>query len=89
MAHSKSAIKRVRQNEKHRDRNRAGRSELRTHLKKLRAAIAAADTDKATELMPAAVSLVDTMVKKGVLHENAANRYKSRLAKQLASVAAG
>ena len=86
MAHSKSAVKRIRQNEKHRDRNRAERSRLRTHLKKLRTAIGASDAGMAKELMPQAMSLVDTLVKKGVLHENAGNRYKSRLARQVAAI---
>ena len=87
MAHSKSAIKRVRQNEAHRERNRAERSRLRTHLKKLRTAIGASDAATAKELMPEAMSLVDTLVKKGVLHENAGNRYKSRLARQIVAIA--
>ena len=86
MANSRSAVKRVRQNETRRNRNRGHRSKLRTELKKLRLAIDASDAGKVRELLPGTVSLVDTMVKKGVLHENTGNRYKSRLASRLAAL---
>lgn len=83
MAHSLSAIKRVRQNEKRRKRNRSNRSALRTQVKKLRSAIEDGKLDDAKVLLPATISMVDVMVRKGVIHENAGNRYKSRLSKRL------
>jgi small subunit ribosomal protein S20 len=83
LAHSLSAIKRVRQNEKRRLRNRSDRSELRSQIKKLRKAIDAGKVEDAQKLLPETVSMVDVMVKKGVIHENAGNRYKSRLSKRL------
>ena len=88
MAHSLSAIKRVRQNEKRRKRNRSNRSALRTQIKKLRTAIEAGKLEDARALLPATISMVDVMVRKGVIHENAGNRYKSRLSKHLTATPA-
>ena len=85
MAHSASAIKRVRQNVKRRLRNRSNRSRLRSQIKKLRQALSTRDVAEAKKLLPETASLVDVMVKKGILHENAGNRYKSRLARLVAS----
>jgi small subunit ribosomal protein S20 len=84
LAHSLSAIKRVRQNEKHRLRNRADRTRLRNQIKKFRQAIDAQNADEAQKLLPDTISLIDVMVKKGVLHENTGSRYKSRLTRRLA-----
>ena len=86
MAHSLSAIKRVRQNEKRRMRNRGNRTQLRSQIKKLRQAIEANNAEEAKKLAPETMSLVDVMVKKGVIHENAGNRYKSRLSRQVAAI---
>ena len=79
MPNHKSAEKRVRQNEKRREVNRGNRGRLRTGVKKLRTALESGDTGSAQELLPATVSLIDKAVQKGVLHRNAAARYKSRL----------
>jgi small subunit ribosomal protein S20 len=87
LAHSLSAIKRVRQNEKRRVRNRGHRTRLRTQIKKLRQAIEAGNAEEAKKLLPGTVSLVDVMVKKGVIHRNAGSRYKSRLSRRLAALA--
>lgn len=76
MANIKSQIKRNRQNEKARVRNRAARSELRTSLRSAEAAIG---TDGAAEAVAAAVQLIDKAASKGVIHRNAAARQKSRL----------
>ncbi len=83
MAHSLSASKRVRQNEKQRIRNRADRTRLRTQIKKFRQAIDAKNADEAQKLLPGTISLIDVMVKKGVLHQNTGSRYKSRLTRRL------
>lgn len=88
LAHSLSAIKRVRQNEKRRARNRAHRTQLRTQVKKFRQAIDGGNADEAKKLLPDTVSMVDVMVKKGVIHENAGSRYKSRLTRRLAAASA-
>ena len=79
MPNHKSAEKRVRQNEKRREVNRGNRSRLRTGIKKLRAAMESGDAGSAQGLLPETVSLIDKAVQKGVLHRNAAARYKSRL----------
>ena len=79
MPNHKSAEKRVRQNEKRRDMNRSNRSALRTSIKKLRAALASNDKAAATELLPETISKIDKAIQKGVLHRNAAARFKSRL----------
>jgi small subunit ribosomal protein S20 len=79
MPNHKSAEKRVRQNEKRRDINRGNRGRLRTGVKKLRAALESGDAGAAQTLLPQTVSLIDKAVQKGVLHRNAAARYKSRL----------
>jgi small subunit ribosomal protein S20 len=79
MPNHKSAEKRVRQNEKRRDINRGNRGRLRTGIKKLRAALESGGAGSAQELLPQTVSLIDKAVQKGVLHRNAAARYKSRL----------
>lgn len=79
MPNHKSAKKRVRQNEKRRAINRSNRSRLRTAIKKLRAALTSGDAQTAQTLLPATVSTIDKAIQKGVLHRNAAARYKSRL----------
>ena len=79
MANHKSAEKRVRQTAKRNSVNSRNRSRLRTQVKKLRAAIEEGDQQAAQTLLPQTVSLIDKSVQKGILHSNAAARYKSRL----------
>ncbi|HKY05595.1 MAG TPA: 30S ribosomal protein S20 [Blastocatellia bacterium] len=79
MANHKSAEKRVRQTERRNEVNRRNRSSLRTQVKKLRAAIEDGDREQAQLLLAATVSIIDKSIQKGVLHRNAAGRYKSRL----------
>jgi small subunit ribosomal protein S20 len=68
----------MRQSEKRRIVNRSNRGRLRTGVKRLRAALT--DTSgEAQALLPETISLIDKAVQKGVLHRNAAARYKSRL----------
>ncbi|HLA95794.1 MAG TPA: 30S ribosomal protein S20 [Pyrinomonadaceae bacterium] len=87
MANHKSAIKRVRQNTKRNEINRANRSKLRTQIKKLRGALSASDKAQSSELLNPTVSLIDKAVNKGILHRNAAARHKSRLTKHVAELA--
>jgi small subunit ribosomal protein S20 len=79
MPNHKSAEKRDRQNERRKAINTAGRSKLRTQIKKLRSVLAEGDTTAAKTLLPETVSLIDKAARKGVLHQNAAARHKSRL----------
>ena len=85
MAHSKSAKKRVRQNEEQRVRNRHHRSRLRTAIKQLRAAVAAGDQDASQEQLPRTIALLDRMAGRRVIHRNAAARTKSRLSRLLSN----
>ena len=62
--------------------------EVRKHLKKLRAAIEDGDRQTAQTLLPQTVSLIDKSVQKGILHSNAAARYKSRLTMTVSSMTA-
>lgn len=77
----------MRQNEKRRLVNRSNRSRLRTSIKKLRAALEETDTNAVNELLPQTVSTIDKAVQKGVLHKNAAARYKSRLTARVNNLA--
>ena len=79
MPNHKSAEKRVRQNEKRREINRSNRGRLRTSIKNLRTALSAGDVSAVEKMLPATISTIDKAVQKGVLHRNAAARYKGRL----------
>ncbi|MCU1495074.1 MAG: ribosomal protein [Acidimicrobiaceae bacterium] len=78
MANIKSQIKRIKQNEVRRERNKAVRSELRTRTKGALAAVEAAADDAETKVQ-AAVRRIDKAAAKGVIHPNQAARRKSRL----------
>jgi small subunit ribosomal protein S20 len=86
VANIKSQIKRNRQNEKARERNKAVRSEMKTRVKR---AVTAAEegADDAKEAFEAAVKRIDKAASKGVIHKNQAARRKSRLAKRVNSPA--
>jgi small subunit ribosomal protein S20 len=74
-----SALKAHRQSLKRREQNREMRSTLRTAIKSIRAAIDARDVDGVKKQLPGTVSLIDKMAAKGIIHDNAAARHKSRL----------
>jgi small subunit ribosomal protein S20 len=85
----KSVLKRARQSRERADVNRANRTEVRTSVKKLRAALGAGDLKASTELMRPTLAALDHAISKGVLAENTANRYKSRLALAFNALQAG
>ena len=85
MAKGKSALKRMRQNEKRRLRNRMIRSRVRTAIKAARAALAAGGPEARAAVI-AAIRALDKAVTKGVLHRNTAARKKSALARRLAAL---
>ena len=89
MANIKSQIKRNRQNEKRRERNKAARSSLRTATKKVHAAVREGYADAATTSARDASRAYDKAASKGVVHRRTAARHKSRLAKTANIVAAG
>jgi len=76
----KSALKRLRQSEKHRLRNKAVKSEVRTYGKKVLAAVDANNKEDATSQLRKVSSLYDKAVRKGAIKQNTASRSKSRLA---------
>ena len=80
MPQHKSAIKRVRQNEKRRKHNQPQRSKMKTLVKK---ALDTTDKEQAHEAVKEATAYLDKMAAKGMVHENFAARRKSKLAKHL------
>ena len=79
MANHKSAKTRIRRNERRRIINGARRGRIRTHIKKVEAAIEAGDKDAAAEALKAAQPEIHRGVTKGVLHKSTAARKLSRL----------
>src|SRR3954451_14776229 len=83
VANIKSQIKRVKTNEKRRQRNKSVRSAVRTAVRRFREAVEAGDTDKATALQRAAARALDKAASKGVIHRNQAANRKSAMAKRV------
>jgi small subunit ribosomal protein S20 len=88
VANIKSQIKRNRQNEKRRVRNKAVRSELKTRTKTALAA-ASEGREDVEELARLAIKKLDKAASKGVIHKNQAARRKSRLMKKIRAASAG
>lgn len=74
-----SAIKRHKQSEKHRMRNRIAKSAMRTMAKKYTVAVKEGKKDDAASLLRSLVSKLDTIARKGIIKKNAAARKKSRM----------
>ncbi len=89
MANIRSAIKRARQSEKRRARNRSIRTRVRNVSKQVVVAVAAGDGAAAGNALTVAQSVIDRAAKRGVLHRRAAARRKSRLARRVNRIAAG
>ncbi len=85
MAKHASALKAHRQSLANREHNRQFRSRLRGALKSIRAAIDGNDLTAAKSALKQTISLIDRMASKGIIHRNAAGRYKSRLTTRLAA----
>ena len=85
MASHASALKAHRQSLKHREHNRQFRSRLRNALRSIRASIDGDDLTGAKAAMKQTISLIDKMTSKGIIHRNAAGRYKSRLTRRIAA----
>jgi small subunit ribosomal protein S20 len=84
VANIKSQLKRIKTNEKARQRNRAAKSALRTSIRRFREAADSGDTAKATELAQKASRALDKAVSKGVIHKNQAANRKSAIAAKAA-----
>jgi small subunit ribosomal protein S20 len=83
MANHASALKRQRQSEKRRLRNKGSKSAINTTVKKIFSSLSEKDTDTAREFYKQAISGLDSAVNKGVLHRKTASRRVSRLAKKV------
>jgi small subunit ribosomal protein S20 len=79
-----SALKAHRQSLKNRERNRKYRSRLRNALREIRSAVDGNKLDDARKALKQTISLIDKMTSKGVIHRNAAGRYKARLSGRIA-----
>jgi small subunit ribosomal protein S20 len=86
VANIKSQIKRNKQNEKARQRNKAVRSSLKTSVRHFREAADSGDQEKATQAMRVAYVKLDKAVSKGVIHQNQAANRKSAIAKRAAQM---
>jgi small subunit ribosomal protein S20 len=86
VANIKSQIKRIRTNEKARQRNVAVRSALKTTVRRFRSAAEAGDAAAAAAALEVASKALDKAASKGVIHKNQAANRKSGMAKQVASL---
>ena len=86
MANIKSQLKRIKTNEKARQRNKAVKSSLKTSIRRFRTAADAGDTAAATEALQVASRELDKAASKGVIHGNQAANKKSAMAKRAASL---
>jgi small subunit ribosomal protein S20 len=86
MANHKSAIRQWRKNLRRNTINRRNKSILRSQIKNIRTAIQTNDKETAEKLLPETISHIDRAVKKGAIHLNTGNRYKSRLCRQVSSI---
>ena len=86
MANIKSQIKRNRQNEKARERNKSVRSALRTSVRRFNEALESGDAEKAKEAALEANKRLDKAASKKVIHKNQAANRKSAIAKKAAAL---
>ena len=83
MANIKSQIKRIKTNAQRTERNKAVKSELRTWIRKFRAAAESGDKALAQDALKVASTKLDKAVSKGVIHQNQAANKKSAIAKSV------
>ncbi len=83
MANHKSAIKRARQNEEQRVRNRSRKTRMKNAIRKLEETIGSKATDTVAEDLKAAISVIEKTAAKGVIHRNTASRKISRLTRRV------
>ncbi len=85
MAHSKSALKRIRQNERNRQRNVAVKSRMKTYIKQALDALEGDNAETRPSTVAKAISEIDRAVSKGVIHANSAARKKSMIQRRAAA----
>ncbi|GAB3447511.1 30S ribosomal protein S20 [Phycicoccus ginsengisoli] len=86
MANIKSQLKRIKTNRVATERNKAVKSELKTHIRKFREAAASGDAAAAQDALKVASKKLDKAVSKGVIHANQAANKKSAMAKKAAAL---
>ena len=86
MANIKSARKRARQAVQRRDHNMSLRTAVRTAIKNVKKAVAGGDKESAAKVLRDSQRIIDRVVAKGVLHRNAGDRHKSRLAQSIKAI---
>ena len=86
MANIKSQIKRIKQNDKAHERNKAVKSEIKTAIRKFTVAAQAGEKDTAVESAKVALKKLDKAASKGVIHKNQAANRKSAISKKAASL---
>jgi small subunit ribosomal protein S20 len=87
LANHKSAIKRAKQNEKHRLRNRVRKTRMKSTIKALEEAIASNSPELASQKLQEAISIIDKTASNGVIHRNKASRKISRLTRKVNALA--
>lgn len=88
MANIKSAIKRVRTNDKKRSLNLAKKSDMRTAIKQVEKYVEANDVENAKTALNATIKKIDKVVQKGIIHKNNGERQKTRLIKKVNNLGA-
>jgi small subunit ribosomal protein S20 len=88
VANIKSQIKRIKQNEKAHQRNKAVKSALKTHIRKFNEAAGTGNVDEATAALRVATRQLDKAVSKGIIHKNQAANRKSAIAQKLEALSA-
>lgn len=83
MANIKSQIKRIRQNEKRRFRNKSVRSEVKTYVKRFHQAVDAGDLEGAGAALRTATRALDDAASKGIIHKHSAANRKSAIVRRL------
>ncbi len=86
MPHTRSAAKRLRQSKKNNLRNKITKSAIKTHLKRVMAAVTAKDSKKAAEALPLAMKAIDKAAKAHAIHANNAARKKAQVSRAVASI---
>lgn len=86
MAYHRSAVREMRRSLRRNAVNKRNRSTLRSQIKRVREAIRSKNKEEAKKLLPETFSAIDKTVKRGAIHKNKGNRYKSRLSQQVVEI---
>jgi small subunit ribosomal protein S20 len=89
VANLRSALRDIKKSRKRAERNKSVRSAIKTLVKRTRTTIQSGEAEAAAASLRETSSLLDKAAKRKIIHRNAANRRKSRLARQLQAMAAG